>query len=205
MTKKEDQLFEKLIEEAQKYGSKLRIGLALKLIRVLSMGTLGALGGTGVLVAGIGYTYGNSRGQEQSHLEVLRQREQILELESKLRDAEVAVEIIDYSPKGLIRAPVGSSVELKIAFANRGFRENTFLAGVTIWDRTRTSPTDPDVGIVTEYVRSRALRPGEGVPVIWTHTVDRAGEYVVQFGIWGFVDKRAARREQLQLIAEAGR
>lgn len=205
MTKKEDQLFEKLIEEAQRQGSKLRIGLALKLARVLSMGMLGVLGGTAVAIVGIGYAFGNSRGQEQSHLEVVRQRQQIRELETRIRDAEGTVEILNYSPKELVRVPVGSPVELKIEFVNRWFRENTFVAGVTIWDATKTSPTDPDAGIVTEYVKTRALRPGEGVPVTWTHTVDKAGEYVIQFGVWRFVDKRPARREQLQLISQSGR
>ena len=92
--------------------------------------------------------------------------------------ARISANITSYSPGTPIEIKVGKSATISVTFTNTGNTAWKFIAGATIWNS--------DGNQVANYSKtlSTALQPGQQKTVSWTHTVNQAGDYWLQFGVW---------------------
>ena len=86
--------------------------------------------------------------------------------------------ILSYSPASLATVTVGQSVTLSVTIKNTGPVAWQFIAGATVWNSGGS--------IVADYSTTLSfnLQPGQTTTVNWNHTVNQAGDFWVQFGVW---------------------
>ena len=90
----------------------------------------------------------------------------------------IAARIDSYTPASLTIVEVGNSTTLSVTFTNTGDTEWKFIAGASVWDSAGNLVADYEKTLDT------ALQPDSQTTVSWTHTVNTAGDYKVQFGVW---------------------
>ena len=92
--------------------------------------------------------------------------------------ASVSAIINGYSPSSTVQVTVGSSTPISVTFTNTGNTEWSFNAGATVWDSNGNQ--------VANYSKtlSTPLQSGQQTTVSWTHPVNQAGDYWLQFGVW---------------------
>ena len=90
----------------------------------------------------------------------------------------IDAEITSYSPSSTVRDTVPFSVTLTVTFRNTGNTACNFIAGATVWDANGN--------VVANYEKtlSTALQPAQQTTISWNHTVNTAGDYYLQFGVW---------------------
>ena len=90
----------------------------------------------------------------------------------------VDAQIVSYSPSSLTQVQVGQSVTLSVTIRNTGNVAWQFIAGASVWNHATGA-------VVNEYERTlTTLQPGQQTTTTWSHTVQAAGDYRVQFGAW---------------------
>jgi len=107
--------------------------------------------------------------------------------------ARIEVTIRSYSPsdpESPARVQPGDTVTLSVTVANTGNRARAFIARATIW--SKGGPLEKRY----ETVLDPPLKPGEERTVSWTHTVNREGEYSIQFSVWKDEDTPLAQAPQ---------
>ncbi|MDD5680243.1 MAG: PKD domain-containing protein [Candidatus Omnitrophica bacterium] len=90
----------------------------------------------------------------------------------------IAAKIDSYTPASQVIVEVGNSTTLSVTFTNTGDTEWKFIAGASVWDSAGNLVADYEKTLDT------ALQPDSQTTVSWTHAVDAAGDYKVQFGVW---------------------
>ena len=111
----------------------------------------------------------------------------------------ISARIDSYSPSSLVEVTVGGSTTISVTFTNAGNNAWNFIAGATVWDSGGNQ-----VANYSETL-STALQPGQQTTVSWTHPVNQAGDYRLQFGIWkgkpytseNLLDKRPSPYQKL--------
>ena len=90
----------------------------------------------------------------------------------------VSASIDSYAPSSTVQVTVGSSTTISVTFTNTGNTEWSFIAGATVWDSNGNQ--------VANYSKtlSTSLQPSQQTTVSWTHPVNQAGDYWLQFGVW---------------------
>ena len=89
-----------------------------------------------------------------------------------------SAQITGYSPSIATTVTVGQNVTLGVTFTNSGSAPWQFIAGATVWNASGD--------IVKDYstTLSSPLGVGQQTTVNWSHAVNQAGDYWVQFGVW---------------------
>ena len=93
----------------------------------------------------------------------------------------VSARIDSYSPSSSSNpatVQVGDSVTIRVTFTNTGNTPWRFIAGASVWNSTGQIVGDYDTTLGTE------LQPGQQTTVSWSHTVNQAGDFWLQFGVW---------------------
>ena len=91
-------------------------------------------------------------------------------------ESTIDARIESYSPNSLVEVQVGNSVTLSVTFRNTGNTAWTFWAKAVITSNGST---------VAEYgPTSASLQPNQSTTLSWTHTVTKAGDFSLQFGVW---------------------
>ncbi len=92
--------------------------------------------------------------------------------------SSIDARIDSYSPSSTVDVTVGEPVTISVTFTNTGNTPWRFIAGASVWDANGN--------IVADYERtlSTELQPGQQKTVTWSHGVNQAGDYWLQFGIW---------------------
>jgi hypothetical protein len=108
----------------------------------------------------------------------------------------VTARIDSYSPNDTnnpVQVQVGSSTTISVTFTNTGNSSWSFIAGATVWDSNG--------GIVGNYSRTVSLGVGQQTTESWSHTVNQAGDYWLQFGVWKdsqtLLDKKPSPSQRL--------
>ena len=117
--------------------------------------------------------------------------------------ARIEATIRSYSPndpENPAQVEPGDTVTLSVTVANTGNRARAFIVRAAIW--SKGGPLEKRY----ETVLDPPLKPGEERTVSWTHTVNREGEYSVQFSVWKDEDTPLAQAPQTaqRLIVVAG-
>ena len=117
--------------------------------------------------------------------------------------ARIEATIRSYSPsdpENPAQVEPGDTVTLSVTVANTGNRARAFIVRADIW--SKGGPLEKRY----ETVLDPPLKPGEERTVSWTHTVNREGEYSVQFSVWKDEDTPLAQAPQTaqRLIVVAG-
>ena len=90
----------------------------------------------------------------------------------------ISANIDSYSPSTPVEIETDESIDLRVTFTNTGDTEWRFIAGASVLDSSGTFVADYEKTLDT------ALQPGGQTTVSWTHTVDKAGDYWLQFAVW---------------------
>jgi murein DD-endopeptidase MepM/ murein hydrolase activator NlpD/chitodextrinase len=93
----------------------------------------------------------------------------------------ISANIGSYSPSDpgdSVEVVVGSPITLTVTFTNTGNTAWRFISGASVLDSSGTFVADYEKTLDT------ALQPGGQTTVSWTHTVDKAGNYWLQFAVW---------------------
>jgi len=80
------------------------------------------------------------------------------------------------NPSNPVQVQVGGTTTISVTFTNTGNTSWSFIAGASVWDANRA--------IVGDYSRTVTLGAGQQTTVSWSHAVNRAGDYWLQFSIW---------------------
>lgn len=92
--------------------------------------------------------------------------------------SSVSARIDSYSPSSSVDVTVGSSITISVTFTNSGNTAWSFIAGATVWDSNGNQVAD------YSQTLSAPLQPTQHITVSWTHPVNQAGDYWLQFGVW---------------------
>jgi hypothetical protein len=96
-------------------------------------------------------------------------------------------------PNNPVQVQVGGSTSISVTFTNTGNTDWSFIAGASVWDANGA--------VVGDYSRTVSLGAGQQTTVSWSHTVSKAGDYWLQFGVWKdsqtLLDKKPSPSQRL--------
>jgi hypothetical protein len=106
----------------------------------------------------------------------IRQGEYSATWSFKTGTSQASARIESYYPNTPVEVIVGDSTIIGVTFTNTGSNAWNFIAGATVWDSNGNQ--------VNNYTKSVFLQPNQSTTVNWSHKVNQAGDYWIQFGIW---------------------
>jgi hypothetical protein len=118
----------------------------------------------------------------------------------KVVETTISAQIVSYYPSSQITVEKGKSFTIQVRFKNTGNAGAYFYAGASIWDSNWKL-------IFDDWSEKMYLGAGEEKSISWTHTINTAGEYYLQFGVWDetkskLLDKKPSPAEKLIKVVE---